>query len=156
MRGLSAVANLPVDIAERQRSQALRGLRQLLGKAPLEIDIESLPARSKGTLLLLLAEFEHSQACFFALGERGKRAEQVADEALASFVRFLTTDGTLDPWCADQILLPLAMAHGPSELRTSEVTQHLLTNAEVIRYFLPAKITVGGQLGKAALIAVSP
>lgn len=45
-------------------------------------------------------------------------------------------------------MLPLALADGQSELRTSEVTAHLLTNAEVIRLFLPVEIGVdlaGGE-----------
>ena len=73
IRGLSAVANLPDSVAQRQRDQALT---RLSGQAsPCAIEIERLPAPSRGTVLLLLAEFEHSQACFFALGARGKRAE---------------------------------------------------------------------------------
>jgi RNA 3'-terminal phosphate cyclase len=34
-------------------------------------------------------------------------------------------------------ILPLALASGSSELTTSRITQHLLTNAEVARGFLP-------------------
>ena len=76
----------------------------------------------------------------------------VAD-ALAAFLR---TDGTVDPWLADQLLLPLALADGPSELRTSEVTAHLLTNAEVIRLFLAVEIDVDGPFGGPATVQVRP
>jgi RNA 3'-terminal phosphate cyclase len=54
------------------------------------------------------------------------------------------------------LLLPLALAHGPSKLRTSEVTLHLLTNAEVIRLFLPVEIGVDGPLGGPATVRVQP
>ena len=37
-------------------------------------------------------------------------------------------DGAVDPWLADQLLLPLAMADGPSELRTGEVVALLGPN----------------------------
>lgn len=156
VRGLSGIANLPLEIAERQRAQTLKRLNKLISKVEVDVAIESFAAYSKGTVLLLLAEFEHSQACFSALGSRGKPAERVADEAVDDLARFLITDGALDPWLVDQILLPLAVANSPSVLRTSAVTQHLLTNAEVIRYFLPVDIMVDGTLGQPAFIRLRP
>jgi len=154
VRGLSALANLREDIGVRQRNRVLRQLRGL--DCDIAIALESLPARSRGTLLLLLAEFEHSQACFFALGARGKRAERVADEAVEELLTFLANDGAVDRWLADQLLLPLACAGEASELRTGEVTLHLLTNAAVIREFLPVRISIEGELGRPATVRVEP
>jgi RNA 3'-terminal phosphate cyclase (ATP) len=154
VRGLSAVANLKEEIGIRQRDCALRRLREL--GCDIDIACTALPAHSRGTALVLLAEFEQSQACFFALGARGKRAEQVADEAVDELLRFLGTDGAVDRWLADQLLLPLVCAGQPSALRTSEVTLHLLTNADVIRQFLPVEITLSGSLGEPATIRVVP
>jgi RNA 3'-terminal phosphate cyclase (ATP) len=156
IRGLSAVANLPREIAERQRRQALRRLRALLPSSEPEIVVEELPAVGRGTVLLLLAELDAGQACCFGLGAPGKRAEWVADEAVNALAAYLRSDGTVDPWLADQLLLPLAMGEGPSVLRTSEVTPHLLTNAAVIRLFLPIEIDVDGPLGAPADIQVQP
>jgi RNA 3'-terminal phosphate cyclase (ATP) len=154
VRGLSAVANLPREIAERQRRQAVRRLKNLLPDREPAVVEEELPAASRGTVLLLLAEFDPGRACCFALGARGKRAERVADEAVDVLAAFLGSDGAVDPWLADQLLLPLALAEEPSELRTSEVTAHLLTNAEVIRLFLPVEIGVDGPLGGPATVQV--
>jgi RNA 3'-terminal phosphate cyclase (ATP) len=156
IRGLSAVANLPLEIAERQRRRAQRGLETLLRNVPIELAVEAFPAVSHGTLLLLLTEFTRGAACFFALGARGKRAEQVADEAVAALARFLATDGAVDGWLADQLLLPLALADRTSELRTSEVTRHLLTNIEVVRRFLPVDIRVAAALGRPATLVATP
>ena len=114
--------------------------------------VEEMPAASRGTVLLLLAECESDRACCFGLVARGKRAERVADEAVDALAAFLGTDGAVDPWLADQLLLPLALADGPSELGTSEVTLHLLTNAEVIQLFLPVEIGVDGPLGGPATV----
>jgi RNA 3'-terminal phosphate cyclase (ATP) len=156
VRGLSAVANLPREIAERERSQALRRLRTLQPEITPEVIVEELPAASRGTVLLLSAECGPGRACCFALGARGKRAERVADEAVVALAAYLRGDGAVDPWLADQLLLPLALADGPSELRTSEVTAHLLTNAEVIRLFLPVEIDVDGPQGSPATIHLRP
>ena len=156
IRGLSAVASLPREIAERQRGQALHRLRAVLPDTEAELTLAEIPAVGRGTVLLLLAEFEPGRACCFALGARGKRAEQVADEAVDALAAFLRSDGAVDPRLADQLLLPLAMADGPSVLRTSEVTLHLLTNAEVIRLFLPVEIGVDGPLGSPATVYLRP
>ena len=156
VRGLSAVANLPREIAERQRRQALSRLHRLLPESEPKVSVEALPAASRGTVLLLLAQHESGQGCCFALGARGKRAERVADEAVDALAAFLCSDGAVDPWLADQLLLPLAVADGPSEVRTSEVTLHLLTNAEVIRLFLPVEIDVDGPPGAPASVRVRP
>lgn len=152
--GLSAVANLPDDIAERQRRQAMKRLSILVPKMAVDIQTVSLPAASKGTLLLLLAEFEHSTACFFGLGALHKRAEQVADDAVEELAAFLDTDGAVDPWLADQLLLPLAVAEEASVFRTSSVTRHLLTNAEVIGRFLPDRISVTGAIGSVGTVVL--
>ena len=156
VRGLSAVANLPWEIAERQRRRALRDLAGVCPGVVPEIELEELPASTRGTLLLLLARCEHGQGCCFALGARGKRAEQVADEAVAGLAAFLRSDGAVDPWLADQLLLPLAAATEASALRTSEVTLHLQTNAEVIQEFLPVEIHIDGPLGSPGTIHLRP
>lgn len=153
IRGISAVANLPASIAERQRAQALKRISTLSND--LEIEIRELPSPSRGAFLLLLAEFEHSQCCFCGLGARGKRAERVADEAVDELMDFLATDGGIDPYLADQILLPLALAAGVSEIRTSRVTQHLVTNAAIVKMFLPATIQIDQEIGRPGLVRIN-
>lgn len=152
IRGVSAVAGLPMSIAERQRGQALR--RLAAGFPETEIETVELPARSRGTMLLLLGEFEGGRCCFAALGERGKPAERVADEAVDGFEAFLKTDGAVDHFLADQLVLPLVFASGVSEIRTSRVTQHLITNADVVREFLPVSIRIEGAIGEPGTVEI--
>jgi RNA 3'-terminal phosphate cyclase len=154
IRGISAVANLDMAIAERQRNQALQRLKGRHSK--IDIELVELPARTKGTFLLLLAEFRHASACFVGLGALGKRAEQVADEACLWLEKFLAGTGAIDEYLADQLLLPLAFASGESKFRTAQVTPHLLTNAEVIRAFGVAEIEIGREHGKEGNVRVMP
>jgi RNA 3'-terminal phosphate cyclase (ATP) len=156
LRGVSAVANLPIEIAKRQRRQAMRRLADGVPQAQVDIELEVLPARSRGTLLLLLAEFERSRACFFALGARGKRAERVADEAVEDLLEFLASDAALDRWTADQLLLPLAVTGDASWFSTAEVSRHLSTNAAVIEAFLPVHVGIEPQPGGSARVRVGP
>jgi RNA 3'-terminal phosphate cyclase (ATP) len=152
IRGISAVANLEVSVAERQKLQALKRLSEV--SRAVEIEIFRLPSPSRGTLLLLLAEFENSQCCFYGLGARGKPAERVADEAVGGFLDFLATDGTVEHYLADQLVLPLALASGISQVRTSKVTQHLATNAEIVEMFLPVAVEVDGEIGQPGSVCI--
>ncbi|MEE9513480.1 MAG: RNA 3'-terminal phosphate cyclase [Anaerolineales bacterium] len=154
VRGLSTVSNLPKSIAQRQRDRAVKRLTDL--DTQVEIEIQTLPSPGKGTLLLIQAEFESGQACYFGLGARGKSAERVADEAVDAFHAFLHGGGVVDEYLADQLLLPLAFADGDSEFRTSKITQHLLTNAEVIRAFGAAEIDIRGELDKVGVVRIMP
>jgi RNA 3'-terminal phosphate cyclase (ATP) len=152
--GISAVANLDTGIAERQRKKAFDRLKSKHSK--VDIEVVELPARTRGTMLLLLAEFRHSTACYFSLGALGKRAEQVADEACLWMERFLAGTGAIDEYLADQLLLPLAFADGPSRFRTAQVTEHLRTNAAVIEAFGAATITIEKDGGREGTVSVAP
>jgi RNA 3'-terminal phosphate cyclase (ATP) len=150
--GVAGVANLSRAIAGRLRRQA----RYRLGdRHPVQIKVADMPSPGKGAFLLLMAEYEKGQSCAFALGEPGKRAERVADEAVEGLKISLGAADSLDPYLADQLLLPLAIAPGKSRFRTARVTRHLLTNAEVVRAFLPVKIEIEGSHGGPAWVAVT-
>ena len=152
--GMSAVANLPGHLGERQRRRACARVAEAGYSCAIELETLSSPGR--GTMLLLLAEFENTQACFVSLGRRGKRAEAVADDAVDALLGYLETDGAVDAFCADQLLLPLALASGDSVLSTVAVTRHLLTNADVIRQFLPVLIEIRGEVGAPGVVRVRP
>jgi RNA 3'-terminal phosphate cyclase (ATP) len=154
IRGISAVANLDRRIAERQRDQVLKRLGDHYRLN--DIRILDLTSRFKGTFLLLIAEFEYSQACYSALGELGKPAERVADDAIDAMERFLVSDGAVDHYMADQLLLPLSFAGRPSQIRTSQITDHLLTNADVINSFLPKRIQITGKRGEPGNVTIHP
>lgn len=154
IRGVSAVANLDDGIARRQKHQALRRLEPICRDS--KIEAVRLPSPGKGTMLLIAAEFEHTRCCYFGLGAIGKRAEQVADEAVDALESFLASGGAVDEYLADQLLLPLAFARGPSQFRTARVTRHLLTNAAVIHSFLPARIEIDGAEGQAGTVTITP
>ena len=47
---------------------------------------------------------------FFGLGERGKPAESVADDAADEAIAFRDAKCPVDPHSADQLLLPLAFS----------------------------------------------
>lgn len=147
IQGLSGVANLPDDIAKRQKHQALRRLQELCRET--KIKTMRLPSPVKGTFILLRAFFSNcGSACFSALGAPGKPAERVADEAVNQMLMFLKTAGTVDHYLADQLLLPLSVIKGESTYKTNVITEHLLTNAYILRSFLDVDILINGEVNQ--------
>ena len=148
----SAVSNLDMAIAQRQQLQATK---RLLEKGiPHEVVLEERPAIGKGTMLLIEGTFEQSRCCYFSLGAIGKRAETVADEACNEFLAFLGTKGVIDEHLADQIIIPLALTKGTSHFITPKITQHLLTNIEIVKRFLPVSIDVSGTIDGEGFVTI--
>lgn len=78
----------------------------------------------------------------YALGEKGKRAEIVAKEALDAL---MAEKADVDLHLADQILLYAALAQGATRYTTSAISGHLRTNAYVISRFLERRIEMNGN-----------
>ena len=152
IRGLSAVARLPRGIADRQATQ----VRRRLADAGYEVEVEivELNAACPGDSLFLWAEFQRSRAGFGSLGERGKPAERVADEAADALLHFLAGDSAADPHLADQLAILMALAPGRSVLTTVRVSQHLLTNLWTIEHFIPLPISLEGEIGQLGRLTI--
>jgi len=154
LTGISAVSNLPDSIGERQKNQAMDVLKPK-GFSP-QIELVQAPSIGQGTFLFLEAEFENTVAGFAALGERGKRAEKVADEACDDFLRFVHSDAAVDSHLADQLIPYLALAKEPSTFTVSNITKHLLTNIWVVKQFLQTEIKVDGVEGESGMVSIRP
>ena len=139
---ISAASNLPEHIINRQHNQ----IQKRLARSDLPVSIKQIKGKSagQGTLVFLNAEFENVRAGFSALGARGKRAERVADEACQALQNFLASDAAIEPYLADQLILPMALATGESRFTTSQVTRHLTTNIWLVQQFLPVRFEVNG------------
>ncbi|MGQ9708560.1 MAG: RNA 3'-terminal phosphate cyclase, partial [bacterium] len=134
LRGVSAVSQLPVSIALRQAQRLSARLSQRIE----ELKVLSVPAKCPGSYLFLGAVYEQTVAGFSALGERGKRAEQVADEVYEQFQEYVQNPAALEPHLADQLVLFLSLSGSPFHFTTTRVSEHLKTNLFVISRFLPA------------------
>jgi RNA 3'-terminal phosphate cyclase (ATP) len=145
IRGISAYSNLPDHVGLRQKEHAVELLRRRGFEA--QIEVVKAPSPGKGSCLFLLAEFENVLAGFTSLGERGKPAEKVAEEAVQEFLDYMETDAALDPHLADQLILPAALAQGPVAFTTARITKHLLTGVWVVERFMGQKFAVEGKEG---------
>lgn len=146
IQGISAVSNLPLLIAERQRSEGVNHLK----KFGVEIDIEviSAPSPGKGTFFFIVAEYEGIKAGFSSLGAIGKRAEEVAGEACREFLEYHKSRGAVEPHLGDQLIPYIALAEGASSFTTTRITRHLLTNAWTVRQLMNIELKVEGTEGE--------
>jgi RNA 3'-terminal phosphate cyclase (ATP) len=140
LRIISTVAHLPLSIAERQLNRAMNRLAEQ-GLAP-QGETGTVESPGKGSFCFIRADFENVRAGFSSLGELGKRAERVADEAAEDFLGYWNDPGALDHHLADQVVLYMALAEGESMVTVSKVTEHLKTNIWVIEQFLPVKFSL--------------
>ncbi len=140
VNGRAVAANLPAHIPQRMADRA----RALLAAEGIESRIQPLrvTAACAGAGIFLTASYENVRAGFAALGERGKPAEQVAEEAVAELLSHHANGAAVDPRLGDQLVLPAALTAGESRYTVSEVTGHLRTMAWLVEKFDIARVDI--------------
>ncbi|QCW03000.1 RNA 3'-terminal phosphate cyclase [Natrinema pallidum] len=121
------------DVASRQAEGALERLDSAAG-LELTTRCETTTASpSPGSALVLRIDHGTGVAGFSALGERGKPAERVGEEAADAANRFLEGAAPVDRHMADQLLVCLALAGG--RMRIPAVTDHVETRCTLLEAF---------------------
>jgi len=145
---------LPDHVAERQAKSA----RALLEKEGLEIAVgtEGYDGVAPGTATHVRIPTGQGGGMFTSLGERGLPAEKVGTRAAEQAIAFAQSDAAVDKYLADQLILPLALAEGTSEYTTHEITDHLVTNADIVSEFLPIDIDIVGAKGARGRVTITP
>ena len=104
----------------------------------------STNAHSPGNVLTLEIESEHLTEVFTGIGERGVRAETIAERAAEEARAYLDAGAPVGEHLADQLLIPFALAGGGA-FSTGQPSLHTTTNIEVIKMFLD--VTSGPSKG---------
>ena len=147
--GLAAVTNLPSHIPHRMARRA----HNLLTEAERTPAIDALRERGDGPGAGIMIWCQ--QAGSSSLGRKGLPAEDVAQAAVAEILSFMDNGVAVDRYLADQLLVPMALAHGQSNFTTDHISRHLLTNAQLLRQWLGVSISVQGSLGEPGRIMVN-
>ncbi len=134
------LAHLPKSIGDRE----LRVVRNELGLERDEVRVVDVDSAGPGNALLVWVEAEHSTELFCAFGERRISAEQVASRVVSEVRAHLEAGAPVGPHLADQLLIPLALV-GRGGYQSYALTQHTLTNMEILGRFLPVRFTVEDQ-----------
>lgn len=132
----AVVAGLPGEIALRE----LALVKRAMGWDDSSLQIRQLPDdQGPGNVVTLEIESEHVAEVFTGFGQRGVRAEAVAEEAVQQARKYLACGVPVGPCLADQLILPFAMASAGSFV-TQAPTRHTLTNIDVVQRFLDVRI----------------
>ncbi|MTW14415.1 RNA 3'-terminal phosphate cyclase [Pseudoduganella eburnea] len=132
----SLVAAVPAGVAKRE----LDAVASAMGWSGDQLRFQALPDNwGPGNALLITLDHEHVTEVFVAFGEKARRAEEVARDAVAQARRFIASGAAVSEHLADQLLIPMALAGGGS-FTMDVVSQHTRTNAEIIALFLPVSI----------------
>jgi len=151
IKGKSHCVRLPSHVAIRQAESARQSLIRYGINVPISIDLEYYergedPHLGPGSGIVLWALTEKSVLGGDALGERGKRAEEVGSEAAKKLINELQAGTALDRHMGDMIIPYLALANGISEVTSSILTLHAYTNIEITKKLTGAEIDVDGTL----------
>ncbi len=106
-RVMARVAGLPRAIAMRELDAA----NALLGWESERMSSEVLPKdQGPGNVVMIEVGFEHTRELFMAVGERGVRAESVAEKVAREALAWLDAGVPVGEHLADQLLVPMALA----------------------------------------------
>ena len=151
--GVSAASySLAAHIIDRQTQQALGRLSKADHHGTVEQAVWE--TFSPGTVVFLRAVFAKTVAGFFSLGSRAKTAEQVADESVEGLLAFIDSPGAVGAHAADQLLTIAALCPDESRYLAERPTDHLRTNAQVIRELTGREIDIAPAEGGAAMVTV--
>jgi len=145
LRAVHAVvttSQIPSSVGERIVAH-LKTLSQNSGLKlhALHRDVDS---KTAGAFVTTWAEYDRGMGGGAAMGAKGLRGETLAQMAFEEMFDWMSGSATVDPFLADQILLPLVLAEEPSTFSVSRLTQRFLTMVWVIKQFTPIHITVRG------------
>jgi RNA 3'-terminal phosphate cyclase (ATP) len=131
------ITGIPEHVAQRE----LRQVEKKLGWGNDCLHNCQLPSEyGPGNALLLKIQSEHITEVFTGFAQRGVKAEAVANSAIKMVQAYLAADVPVGEYLADQLLLPLALA-GTGEFTTFALSEHTLTNIDVIQMFIPLPIS---------------
>jgi RNA 3'-terminal phosphate cyclase (ATP) len=151
-RARALVVNLPASMAERE----LTVVKEKMGLSHEQLQPEiSDNAISRGTAVMIEIQSEHLTEVFTGIGERGVRAEVIAEQAADEALDYLRAQAPVGEHLADQLLIPLALCSGGS-FATTRLSLHTQTNIEVIKNFLDINIIVAESTHGTTIIEVRP
>jgi RNA 3'-terminal phosphate cyclase (ATP) len=148
VRGLAGVTNLPSHIPHRMARRA----HNLLAERGLAPNVQAVRENGAGPGAGIVLWKGGAGAS--SLGARGLPADKVAEAAVAELLAFVDNGAAVDHHLADQLLIPMALAHGRSSLTTNRLTLHTLTNADLLRRWLDVTVNITGGLNEPGEIAV--
>lgn len=158
---ISHCVKLPHHVAKRQADSALRILSRLIKVEPV-IKLETYPPErdphlGPGSGITLYIETDNDvKLGGDSVGEKGKPAEKVGEEAAKLLIEDYETGMAFDRHMGDMLIPYMFLAQGTSKVGVARVTTHLTTAIEIAKMFIPeARVEVNGELNKPGIVTIS-
>lgn len=128
---------IPADVAKGE----LALVQNEFGLQIKECNIREVKSPGPGNALLIEIESEAVTEVVTAFGERRVSRDKVAKDAIENAKRYIDSGVPVGEHLADQLIIPMALAGGGT-FHTMELTQHTLTNIEIVKRFVDIDIAV--------------
>ncbi len=150
---IRGIVNLSSQLADKEIGERIKkSVKSSLSKynVPINIRIEYVNTLSIGGEVNLFGIFSNRGKMNFdnpviigssSLLERGKKSEIIGKEVADKFVKEISSEAAVDSHLADQLIQFMGLLP-ESEIFTSKVTNHSLTNFYVVEKFLPVGFKV--------------
>ena len=136
-RAKSVSAHLPGRIGEQEMEIVCREM-QWPGES---CQPQIVKSDGPGNAVMIELEYEHVTLVFTGFGAKGVPLATVANEAIRQAQDYLASDVGADPYLADQLLLPMAVA-GRGSFTTGALSHHTRTNIDIIQRFLDIEFEI--------------
>ena len=144
-QGVSICGKLPGHVAERQMGAAKARLRAAGMDAHIDVRVKlgrESPLSPGSVICLWVSESPGIFIGSSSMGERGKPAEQVGEEAVDAFLYEVRSGAAVDRFTGDNLILWCSLAEGESDFTVSQLTKHTETAVELAQIFTGATIRV--------------
>lgn len=135
-QAVAGLCNLDERIGKRELTELAKALDLSLKEMRVH---EYQGSAGAGNVLSMRLVYEGLTEVFTGFGEKGVTAEFVAKQVAKEAIRYAKEEAPVGDYLADQLLLPFALAGGGS-YRALALSQHFLTNKDIIESFLDVQI----------------
>ena len=154
LRGFVVTSNLPEHVGQRGAETVERAMKAIGRK--VDIERREKPSPGPGAAVILVAGCASGYAAFSSIGELRRPMEKVAQTPSQDFMRWWKSGASCDEHLADQLVLPMAFATGPSYWTTPTVTEHLRTVIWVVKHFLTVEVNIEEQEDGTGVVSMFP
>ena len=151
---ISIASKLPRHVPDRQIGYAIttlekKGIKTIKHKSAIE------SAESAGSSILVYSTSEsgiYLGADF--IGEKGIKGETIGYKAATRFISDYESHACVDQFLADMLVLPLSFVKGGSKFKISKITNHLITNLELIKNINGLKYSIDKVADKGFIVSI--
>jgi RNA 3'-terminal phosphate cyclase (ATP) len=151
---ISIASKLPRHVPDRQIGYAIttlekKGIKTIRHKSAIET------ADNAGSSILVYSTSEsgiYLGADF--IGVRGIKGETIGYKAATRFISDYESHACVDQFLADMLVLPLSFVRGKSKFKISKITNHLITNLELIKNINGLKYNIDKVADKEFIVSI--